>query len=132
MDPVWGGGGGLALHLYELLSEAGGAYWPLAIYPSLFLEPVPPVGLSPPCGLPLPAWPIIPSPHTLPFPREVAEGGTGLGHWLGTSQCTPHTGGGGTPPYPWFWGPSPRGRTWVFCPIRQSPNGFFDSEASIP
>ena len=45
--------------------------------------------------------------------------------------------------YPLFWGHSrsiPQGMIFdvqplvksLFCPIRQSPNGFFDSEASIP
>ena len=36
-----------------------------------------PTGLSPPCALPVPAWPIPTSIHTLPFLWEVCGGGGG-------------------------------------------------------
>ena len=62
---------------------------------ALPLNPFPPftavrVGLSPPRALPLPAWPILTSLHTLPSPWEVVPtqaGGRG-GGWDGTQRQT--------------------------------------------
>ena len=88
-----------------LLSEAGGAYWPLATYPCLFLEPSPNAHrpLSPPVpSLPLPGpsspphTPFLPlgrlcqrSPRTVPFHCSVS-GHTKEGdcprHWPGASK----------------------------------------------
>ena len=65
---------GLAGHLGVLLSAAGGADWPFATYhcPPLAPSPAAPIGLPPPCALPLPPWPNLTSLLPLPFPWEVA------------------------------------------------------------
>ena len=66
---------GLARRPVVLLSAAGGAYWPLVIYPCPSLEPFPSVGggAHRPLGPQCPASPCLACPylHTLPFPREV-------------------------------------------------------------
>ena len=71
------GGLGVGMALGGLLSEAGGAYWPLAIYTCPFLEPFPSVGssaieLSLPRAPDPPLLPIRTSLHPLPFLWEVA------------------------------------------------------------
>ena len=54
-----------------------------------------PIGLSPPCALPLPAWPILISLLTLPFPLGgCANGAPGLSLFH-CSVLGPHRGAGG-------------------------------------
>ena len=87
-----------------LLPAAGGAYGPLATYPCPSLEPFPSLrrGAHRPLPpLPLSAWPILTSPHPLPFPWEVLPTEPQDCPCF-TALCRVHTegGGGGVLRYP--------------------------------
>ena len=113
--PTLGGGGaGVARHLIVLLSAAAGAYWPLAAYRCLSLEPFPSAGggahrprttmcppslcLSSPSLLTPPSFPL--GGCALDFPcftalcRVHTEEANCPRRWPGASKWTPHTGGG--------------------------------------
>ena len=80
-----------------------------------------PIGLSPPCALPLQAWPILTSPHPLPLPPEVLP--TEPPDCLCfTALCRVHTKEGNSPPLtrgvqedtPYRrWGTLPNGGRWA-------------------
>ena len=65
------GGGGLARRPVVLLSATGSASWPLATYRCPSLKSFPSIGGGA-HPLPLPPWPILTSPLTLPLAWQVA------------------------------------------------------------